>query len=328
MTRILTKAHLQQVIDVREVIDVVERAFAHFEQGKAVVPGRTAIHVPEHDGLCLVMPGYLSESGALGVKLVTVYPGNPGRYGLPNVLGVLVLLDHRTGQPICIMDATYLTAVRTGAACAAATRHLARHDAHSLAVIGTGAQAEAIATAICAVRDIQEIKAFSVAPQSSRDAFCTSVGERTGIRVMLTDSAECAVKDSDIVVVATSSHTPVISGSWLKPGAHINAIGNHHPDSRELDSDTVKRSIVVCDDIWACLQEAGDLILPMEAGEVGRDHFKLSLGQVVLGGLPDRGPDDITLFKSVGLSIQDMSAALYAYNAAMASGIGTDIELT
>lgn len=326
MARILNKADLQQVIDIREVTEVVERAFADFERGKAVLPSRTAIHVTEHDGLCLVMPGYLSESGALGVKLVTVYPGNPDRYGLPNVLGVLVLLDRKTGQTVCIMDATYLTAVRTGAACAVATRHLARQDAHSLAVIGTGAQAEAIAVAVSTVRDIREVKVYSLATQSNRELFARAVAERTCARVTVTESAERAVRDSDIVVLATSSHTPVISGSWLAPGAHVNAIGNHHPDSRELDSERVRRAIVVCDDISECMREAGDLILPMTTGEIPRDHLKLSLGKVVVGGLPDRKPHDITLFKSVGLAIQDMSAALYAYDAAIASGVGTDIE--
>lgn len=328
MARILSRRDLELVLKIDEVIDVVDQAFAHLDRGQAAVPVRTAVEVGEHDGLLLVMPGYLSEMGALGVKMVTVYPNNPARYAMPNVLGILVLIDCKTGEPVCVMDAAYLTAIRTGAVCAVATRYLARQDARSLGMVGTGAQAGGIATAICRVRGIHSIKAYSLEPQDRRARFARAVEEKTGVPVTLVRSAEEAVRGSDIVALATSSPSPVISGSWLAPGTHVNAIGNHHPDSREVDSDTVKKSIVVCDDIATCMQEAGDIILPIKNGEIPPHHVRYSLPEVVAGRGPARGADDITLFKSVGLSIQDVSTALYAYRKAVASGIGVEVDLT
>ena len=327
MARILSRQDVERVLRIDEIIDVVDQAFAHLDRGQAVMPARTAVEVGEHDGLLLVMPGYLGETGALGVKMVTVYPNNPSRYAMPNILGILVLIDCRTGEPVCVMDAAYLTAIRTGAVCAVATRYLAREDAHSLGMVGTGAQARGIAAAICKVRDIHSIKAHSLEPEGRRAQFAREVEQKTGVPVTLVGSAEEAVLGSDIVTLATSSKSPVMSGSWLAPGAHVNAIGNHHPDSREVDSDTVKKSIVVCDDVASCMQEAGDVILPIKNGEIPPDHVRYSLAQVVAGRGPARRADDITLFKSVGLSIQDVSTALYAYRKAVASNIGVEVDL-
>jgi len=328
VTRILSKTDLRRLLKPRDVLNAVEQAFVSMEQGRAVVPPRVGIHVPEHSGVCLVMPGYLSDSGALGVKTVTVYPGNPDRYGLPNVLGTVALLDCRTGHPTCIMDAGYLTAIRTGAVCAVATKYLARAEAHSVGVIGTGAQAGAIVEAVCEVRVIGEIKVYSLEPENRRKRFADGVRASTGVQVTMTSCAEEAVRDSDVVVLATSSKSPVLSGTWLRPGAHVNAIGNHDPESREVDSETVRRSIVVCDDIDACLKEAGDVMIPLKSGEIPAQHVSLNLGQVVLGRGPSRSADDITLFKSVGLAIQDMSTALLAYTRAVELNVGIDVELT
>jgi ornithine cyclodeaminase/alanine dehydrogenase-like protein (mu-crystallin family) len=195
-------------------------------------------------------------------------------------------------------------------------------------MIGTGAQAGGIAAAVCRVREIRCIKAYSIEPEDRRSRFAHEVEQRTGVPVTLTGSAEEAVRGSDIVALATSARSPVISGSWLAPGTHVNAIGNHYPDSREVDSDTVKKSIVVCDDVASCMQEAGDIILPIKNGEIPSDHVRYSLAEVVAGRGPARGADDITLFKSVGLSIQDVSTALYAYTEAVTSGIGVEVDLT
>ena len=329
MTLILTRSDLKNILDMdtRDVIDIIEQAFLALHNGRACLPDRAAIPVDNHNGLCLGMPAYLSDVEALGMKMVTVYPDNPQRFDMPNIMGILVLVNAGTGEPTCVMDATYLTSIRTGAVCGVATRHLAMPDAHVLGVIGTGAQASGIARCVTTERAVDEIKVYSVDSLHRRKAFAEEIEGYTGISVSLCQSAEQAVRGSDIVVVATTSKEPVISASWLSPGAHINAIGNHHPDSQEIDSDTIAKSIVVCDSVDVCMEESGDIIVPIRNGYVDVNHFRFDLGQVVAGCGPVRERDNITLFKSVGLAIQDISIASYAYKQAVKMGVGVEIDL-
>jgi alanine dehydrogenase len=330
MALILTRADVRNIVekDVKEIIDIVEQGFLALYKGQACIPDRAAVPVDHHEGLCLVMPAYLSDIEALGMKMVTVYPNNPRKFGLPNVMAILVLVNAITGEPICVMDATYLTSIRTGAACAVATRHLALPDAQVLGVIGTGAQAAGIVRCITAVRQIDEIKVYSVDSLEQRTAFAREIREYADIPVALCESAEQAVRDSGLVAIATTSRRPVVSASWLCPGAHINAVGNHHPDSQEIDADTIVKSIVVCDSIDICMEEAGDIILPIKNGYVDPGHFRFELAQVVAGFGPVRERDDITLFKSVGVAIQDISVARYAYEQAVKLGVGIEVDLS
>lgn len=325
--RILTRSDIRPLLDELELINLVKIAFSELASGKAVQPHRGQLVVENENGLVLIMPGLLSGIKAMGVKVVTVYPDNPVKFGIPNIMATTLLMDTKTGEPVCLMDATYLTAARTGAVCAVATRLLADEHSTSLGLIGTGAQAEAIASFICSVRPISTIRAYSDDVLERKEAFASRVSQKTGIQVELTDSAEVAVREADVITTATSSKKPVIDFRWIKPGAHINAIGNHDPHCQELDSETVKNSIVICDDVNACLTESGDLIIPLNQGLVDTGHFEHSLGDVIRGKNLVRESDRVTLFKSIGLAIQDVVAAEYIYRKAVNQGKGTDLNL-
>lgn len=327
MAKVLRRSDIQRIVDEAQLIGLVESAFAELADGLAVQPHRGQLHDDDDNGLVLIMPGLLRRTGSMGVKVVTVYPDNPRKFDMPNIMASTLLMDSRTGEPLCFMDATYLTAMRTGAVCAVATKHLAAADASSLGIIGTGAQAEAIASYVCAVRPIRSIRAFSDDTADRKEAFRRRVSEKTGLAVSIVQGAEEAVRGAEVLVTATSSKRPVISSGWISDGAHINAIGNHDPNAQELDSETVARSVVVCDDVEACLAESGDCGIPLAAGMVPRGHFKYSLGDVVKGRNPERNPCSVTLFKSIGLAIQDVAAGYYAYKRAVELGVGIDIDL-
>jgi alanine dehydrogenase len=264
----------------------------------------------------------------LALKVVTVYPDNPSKYGLATTIGTLLLNDPRTGTLVAIMDAGFLTAMRTGAASGVATKYLAREDAHSVAVFGAGVQARTQLMAVCEVRPIERAGVYDPV-QEAREKYAAEMSERLSIPVEPADDPlSCVERGSDVIVAASASRTPVFEGAWLAPGTHINGIGSHSPDARELDTETVRRAKVVPDYGPACLAEAGDLILPIQQGAITEDHLHASLGEVVAGLKPGReSPEEITLFKSVGLAVQDASTAARVYALARQAGVGTEVEI-
>ena len=293
------------------------------------MPQRTATPIEPHAGLHLSMPAYVEgDPGTLSVKVVTVYGENPPRYGLPMIQGVLLLHDAATGQLLSLMDAEHITAMRTGAASGVASKYLARQDARTLTLFGAGAQAAAQLEAMCAVRDIQ--LAFVVTRTGQKDVnFAAEMQERLNIDVLPARDVREAVEQADVICTATNSATPLFAGGWLRPGAHINAVGAYTRTMRELDAASIRRSRVYVDHHTAAQTEAGDVLLAIDDGAITYDHVAGALGDLVLGRKPGRTDDEqITVFKSVGLAMQDaVTAARVCYALATAAGVGQTVSL-
>jgi alanine dehydrogenase len=327
MAILLSRSDVARLLDMGEVIDIMKGAFSDLATENAVLPQRTPIPVPDHSGVALFMPAYLKGMGALGAKMVTVYKDNMSLHNLPTVLGTIALMDEQTGAPVALMDGGYLTAMRTGAVSGLATRLLARKNAELHALFGTGGMARAQAWAVDCARDIRKLILFSVDPKEKREAFRDSLRDIMRCEIALSDDPQRAVAEADILTLITSAKDPVIDGDWLKPGTHINGIGSHAPKMREIDSKTVAKAKIVCDLVEACKAEAGDFMIPAEKGEWSWDRVHGSLGDVVSGKIPGRVDDsEITLFKSVGLAVQDISTAHYVYQKAKREGIGTNFD--
>jgi len=322
MTLLLNRANLEQILDASSVIDAVERGFGDYSAGRVQMPVRTAIRVTDPPGVMLVMPCAMTESRALGTKLVTVYPQNPSR-SLPTIGALYVLSDYDTGFPVAVMDAGFITGLRTAAASAVATKYLARQDAKTLGIFGTGVQGYYHALAIPVVRQIERILVWGSSPEKSR-AFAERLNESGSAEVVAASSAEEAA-GADIVVTGTTSTTPLFPGSHLAPGAHVNNVGSHAAASREMDTEAVVRSTVVVDAYEAAWAESGDILIPIDEGAISREHVVAELGEVVLGKKPGRQQgDEVTLFKSNGLAFQDAVTAALAVERARAAGVGTE----
>jgi alanine dehydrogenase len=325
MPLLLNRDEVAALLTMGECIDVVEQAFAELAGGTAVLPLRTTLAVPE--GLSLYMPAFLEGGGALACKVVTVYPDNPGRHGLPTILGTVFLQDAHTGEVVCIMEGAWLTAVRTGAASGVATRHLARRDSgQRVGVFGAGVQARTQLEAVREVRDLAGAVVYDVSPEAAR-RFAEEMASRLDMDVRWSRKPE-EVAGCDILCTATTSATPLFDGRLLRPGTHINAVGSHTPAARELDSETVRRARLIGDSREACFRESGDLIIPLREGVIAETHFQAELGEVVIGRKPGRGgSEEITLFKSNGLAVQDAAAAQLVYEKAREAGVGTQVAL-
>jgi len=291
----LDEEGVRRLLRMEDVIPAMERALADFSGGKVVQPVRAIVPAAEHEGFLGLMPAY--TGGALGAKLVTFYPRNQG---IPTHHATILLFKPETGEPIVSMDGRLITEVRTAAVSAVATNHLARSEASVLAIIGSGVQAASHLEALRLVRRFEEVRVWS--PRHAGD-----FARRFGMQA--TASAEEAVRGADVIVTATTSKTPVLSGGWLSPGVHINAVGAPRPDWRELDDETLRRARVYVDSREAALEESGDVIA---AGRIFAE-----LGEVVSRTKPGRGSEEeITLFKSLGLAVEDVATADLVYRKA------------
>ena len=325
MTRLLSRSDVMQVLDMESTISILEKAFHDFATGNADMPQRTPIRAPEYAGLALFMPAYLKGMGALGAKIVTVYPNNPSKYELPTVLGTLLLLDEKTGAPIAIMDAGYLTAMRTGGVAGLATKVLAKEDSKVHTMFGTGGMARTHAWAVDRARDIETLILCSIDPPEKKAAFAESLKEVVKSDIVIADDFGEAVGKADVVTLITSAKDPIVKGEWFTPGTHINGVGSHAPAMRELDTATVVKSKVICDLVDACKAEAGDFMIPVQEGAWSWDRCHGSLGDVIAGTLTGRENDhEITLFKSVGLAIQDISTAFAVLARAAEADVGSE----
>ena len=309
-----------------EAIEALRGAFGEFSRGAAAMPVRSVILAPEHDGWFGIMPAYLYGSGAMGLKSVTVYKQNPTR-GMPAVLGVVLLLDPATGAPLSVMEAGYLTGVRTAAASGVATSLLAREDAAELAILGAGVQGRHHLTAMTTVRPIRRVRVFDAVPANA-ERFRQEMQPTTSAAIDVVASPEEAIRGADVVVGTSTSRTPIIEYPWLKPGAHVNGVGSHTPETREIAGEVIARARVVVDSREAALTEAGDLLMPIADGLVTPEQVSDELGEVVEGRKPGRtSPEQITVYKSVGIAIQDMAVANLVYQKAVSAGVGTEVEL-
>lgn len=325
---ILTRSDVEALLTMPDAIEAVERGFRELARGNVAMPQRAATPVTPHNGLHLSMPAYVGgEVDALSIKIVTVYSDNPARYGLPTIQGALLLHDAATGALLAMMDAEYLTAMRTGAVSGVATKYLAREDASIVTLFGAGAQAGAQLAAMCAVRPIE--KAFVITRTGVKDLdFCLRMENELGIPVLPCRNIRVGVESADIVCTATNSHAPLFNGNWLQDGAHVNAVGAYTTEMRELDTHTIQTARVFVDSHEAAQAEAGDIMIPIARGEFIYDRVAGELGQVVDGAIQGRASSsEITVFKSVGLAIQDAVTAARVYAKAIASGMGQEIDL-
>lgn len=321
--RVLTEAELKTRVTMREAIDAVADGFRRLSAGDATVPVRTSVPAGR-DGVStlLVMPGSLGAGEALGAKLVTVFPSNRER-GRPVVQAVILLMDPTTGAPVALLDGEWLTALRTGAATGVATDLLARPEARVLAVIGAGAQAPAQVEAVRAVRPIEEIRIVSRDGASARRLAEALLQDARSLDVRAGSDAAAAVRGADIVVTATDSRSPVLPADAVRPGCHINAVGGYTRDMQELPSELVARARVVVDERTAALAEAGDVIVPVEAGLLAPSDLA-EVGELLAAADAAAAPgryrpgsartllDEITVFKSVGNAVQDLAVATLA----------------
>jgi alanine dehydrogenase len=327
--KILSRDDVKRSVTMPQAIDVVKQAFISLAQKKAILPLRTQVPVKEYEGITLFMPAYLPEIKSLGAKIVSVFPQNV-KNNKPTIHAIVIICEAKTGQPSAIMDGTYLTALRTGAASGVATDLLARKEAKTAAIFGAGVQGRTQLEAICCVRDIQKILVYDKNLQSAR-SFSEEMqkhGEPIPGDIVAVDSPEIAVSEADVICVATTSSIPVFEDKHLKSGVHINGVGSYTPRMQEIPEKTILRAKVVVDSVTASLEEAGDLIIPLKKGLIDESHIQGELGQVASGLLKIRESEaDITFFKSVGLAIQDVAVAELALRKAAELRLGMDVEL-
>ena len=326
MIRILSREDVRRALPMRQAIEAMKGAFAQLSTGQADVPLRVALDVPRHNGVTLFMPAYLAADDQMAVKIVSVFNDNPAK-GLPLIYALVVVVDATTGEPAAVMDGTYLTALRTGAASGAATDLLAREDASTAAIFGAGAQGRTQLEAVCAVRPIQKAWVYDVSRERAA-AYAAEMSERLSLPVRVAETPAEAVHRADVICTATTSTKPVFADADVRPGTHINAIGAYTPQMQEIPAETVLRAKVVIDHHEASLAEAGDLLIPLRQGLMTEDHIYAELGEIAAGLKPGRKlPEEITLFKSVGVAVQDVAAASAVLEAARRLGLGSEVAL-
>ncbi|HSR11407.1 MAG TPA: ornithine cyclodeaminase [Thermodesulfobacteriota bacterium] len=326
--RVLGARDVDGAVSMAEAVDVVSGAFIQLSQKKAQAPVRTALKL-DGEGDALVMPAFLSGTAALGAKMVTVVPGNPAK-SLPAVQALVMVFDGVNGSPLAVLEGTHLTRFRTGAASGAATRALSRPESEVLAVFGAGGQSFFQVKGVMAVRKVRTIRVFDLLPDRANALIARLKEEAwsSGADVRRAGSSAEAVEGADIVVTATTSPRPVFEGRLLREGAHVNAIGAYRPEMQEVDEETILRSKVFVDSVAACLEEAGDLIIPLKNGRIQQDHIKGEIGEVLAGIRPGRTDSrEITYFKSVGNAVQDVSVARAILMRAAEKGMGKEIDL-
>ena len=311
------------------LIDALGEAMADLSAGRASVPDRVAALVPERDALLGAMPGYVPSLGALVSKLVSLFPGNAGTE-IPTHQAVIAVFDPQTGSPVALLDGTEITAVRTGACSALSVRLLAREDSTVLAVLGTGVQARSHAGAVVHVRTISEVR-IAGRDSAKADTLAAELAQEFGLRVHAVGSYREALDGADVVCATTHALEPVVHRRWLAPGAHVTSVG-YNPSGRELDDDTIVDALVCVESRRAALAPvpagSNDLTQPIRAGLITPDHVHAELGELVSGSKTGRTSNEqITLYKSVGVAVQDAAAAALVLAAARKTGTGREIEL-
>ena len=327
---VLSARDVAALLPMRDCIDVMRTALAALANGKALVPLRMVMRMPDGSGFLGLMPGQISadggQDGALGMKAVSVFPGNAAR-GIDTHQGAVLLFEAETGRVCALMDGGAITATRTAAVSGVATDLLARPDAAELAILGTGVQARSHLEAIAAVRRLRRVRVWSRNGDHAR-SFVAEQETAYDFPVEAAGDPEAAVKDADIVATVTASPEPVLRRAWLKSGVHINAVGSSIPTARELDTATVSAARLFVDRRESALNEAGDLLIPIREGAISADHIQAELGEVIIGRHPGRtSVDDLTLFKSLGLAVEDVAAAAFVLQHARKTGAGHRVSM-
>jgi ornithine cyclodeaminase len=318
---LVSQEEVPGLLPMAACIDTMERALASLARGEAQLPLRSILWLPGKTGALGLMPAAITPDKILGVKAVTFFHGNEGTE-LDTHQGAVLLFEAERGHLLAVIDATSVTAIRTAAVSGVATRLLAREDAGDLAIIGSGVQARTHLEAMLHVRKLRRVR---VASQSFERAkrFADRETARRGITVEPVGSVREAVVGADIICTTTSAREPIVEGGWLSPGSHINAVGSSVPSARELDTAAVVRSRLYVDRRESTLNEAGDFLTPKKEGAIGDDHIVGEIGEILTGKAPGRRTrDEITLFKSLGLAVEDVASAQHIYEEARRSGRG------
>ena len=325
MPLLLDERDVRSVLTMPDLIGSMRAALADYSGGRAQQPLRTVLELGDKRSFFGIMPASLTDPRAVGTKLVTVFPSNHEK-GLPSHLATIVLLDPDTGELLALIDGRYITEARTAAVSAVSADLLALPDAATLAILGSGVQAHSHLEALACVRRLADVRVWSPT-ESHRAAFVREVA-RDGLRIRAAASARDAVDGADLIVVATASTTPVLESAWVPDGAHICAIGACRPTHRELQAALVARSRVFVDSTVGALAEAGDIVMAIQEGAIGPQHIAGELGALVSGTVAGRQvPGQVTLFKSLGMAVEDVAAARLAYTRASAAGVGMALAL-
>jgi ornithine cyclodeaminase len=309
-----------------DLIETMAAALVQFSTRQVTQPLRSVVEVQPQKGFFGVMPADVPGLPALGAKLVTVFHDNAAA-GLPTHLATIVLLDRDTGEMLALVDGRYITEARTAAVSALSVRLLARGDAGTLGIVGSGVQARSHLDAIARVRSLRQVRVWSPNDER-RAAFVREMRPLVEATIAGVGSAKEAVADADLIVLATASREPVVRDEWIRAGAHVCAVGACRPDQREMDTPLVARARVFVDSRTGARAEAGDLELPMKEGAFGPDHIVAELGDVAAGHAAGRtSPDDLTIFKSLGMAVEDVAAAHLAFERAVGRGLGRGFVL-
>ncbi|MEX2178878.1 MAG: ornithine cyclodeaminase family protein [Gemmatimonadaceae bacterium] len=321
---ILNKRDVEALLPMPKCIELMEDALESLARGEVVLPLRPVLRIPDTSNLFAMMPAYSSELGAIAAKLITVYPGNHDT-GRSSHQGAVLLFNGEHGSLLAVMDAVAITAIRTAAVSGVATRLLAREETSTLAILGSGTQARSHVDAMLAVRPFKQVMVWSRDINHAR-ALAAELTVRHDVSVDVANEPAAAVRAADVVCTVTAAREPVLRGEWLTPGCHINAVGASIPTARELDSAAVRRARLFVDRRESAMNEAGDLIIPMREGAITADHIVAEIGELLLGTPGRRTEHEITLFKSLGIAIEDLAAARYLYDRATQEGAGTRVE--
>jgi alanine dehydrogenase len=326
---ILDRTQITDLIDLDELIDSLEETMVDLSEGRTSVPPRSAAQVPDREGALFAMPGFVPSAGMLLAKLVTLFPGNAGTV-LPTHQAIILTFDPDTGEPVALLDGTAITAIRTGACSALSARLLARQDAAVLAILGTGTQARSHARAMCRVRPIRQIR-IAGRDQGRARQLAAELGPELGVETVAESSYAAALEGADIAAATTHAVEPVVRRGWLSPGVHVTSVG-YNRKGREVDDATIADALVCVESRRATLAPfpsgSNDLLEPIRDGVITADHVHAELGQLLTGALPGRTtPEQITLYKSVGVAEEDAAAAGLVLAAARSRGIGTHIDL-
>lgn len=325
-TLLLTEQTIKSLLSMNEVMDAVESAFKEKALGCVQMPAKPYLYYSEYGGDLRVMPSYIESLDTSAVKIVNSHPDNPAKYKLPTVMAIITLINPENGTPLAIMGGVHITAMRTGAAGGIATKYLARKDSRVLGMIGLGVQARTLLTAITRVREIKRVYAFDISWEKSLK-FAEKMGKDLGIDVIPVNKPEKAVKPVDILTTATPSRKPIVKNEWVKEGLHINAIGADAAGKEELDPDILKRAKIVVDD-WEQASHSGEINVPLTEEIITRESIWGEIEEIVTClKLGRASPDEITVFDSTGLAIQDAVTAKLAYDKALAKNIGQMIEI-
>ena len=328
-TLLLTKKDIVPLLSMGEVMGAVESAFREKALGRVQMPAKPYLFYAKYNGDLRAMPSYLEELDISAVKIVNVHPENPVRYKLPTVMATIVLIDPKNGGPLAIMGGTWITAMRTGAAGGVAAKHLARKESKVVGLVGAGTQAKTqLMALLCLYGKLEEVRVWS-RTKRTRAAYIAEMEPKFGdvTEIVPVANVRNAVEGADVVVTATPSRKPLVSSKWVSQGTHFNCIGADAPGKEELDPSILKRAKIVVDD-WEQASHRGEINVPLAKGEITRENIWADIGSVVAGLKSGRtSPDEITVFVSTGLAVQDAVTADLAYKKALAKNLGQLIEI-